>query len=420
MSIAHLSRLLLHLSALIALQAVLAACVQTPPNLAAPALLESDSMSSPQLTAKLLPSGNRVLLIIGQDMTSVSAYVKSGTFPPPGGVTTYLAFYHLTSAQHPAYGALGEDPTGTPIGYDVDWGAGRLNANSAALGFRDSSLVIGLNIAEGNAQNVWMPGGIAAIGRGDHDDKIKRLAKFCRDIDKPVYLRIGYEFDGAWNRGYGNHAQYIAAWRRIVEVMRAQGAGKVAFVWQASASPIDDVIDAGHEQIEDWYPGDAYVDWMGLSWFLPAHEKPGQLVSQQQLADEVIAFARSRHKPVMIAESAPQGYDLAQSTRSNTSPLRDGVAGESTQSRSTNAIWQEWFAPLFDYIDNNRDVIRALAYINADWNSQSMWMAPYANGYWGDSRLQENPHISERWRQQLADDSIWLHGSDDFASQLQP
>ena len=122
----------------------------------------------------------------------------------------------------------------------------------------------------------------------------------------------------------------------------------------------------------------------------------------------------------MIAESAPQGYDLTQSTRSNTGPLRDGTAGESTQSRSAAQIWQEWFAPLFDYIADNREVIRALAYINADWDSQSMWMAPYASGYWGDSRLQINPQISERWRQQIEDNSIWLHGSDNIASQLQP
>jgi hypothetical protein len=366
----------------------------------------------------LLPTQDRQLLIIGQDMSSVTAYVKSGQFPPPGGVTTYLAFYQLLSSNHPAHGALGENRHGEPTGFNVDWGAGRLNANSAALGFRQSSLVIGLSIAEGNAGSIWAKGGLGAIGRGEHDDKIQRLAKFCKDIDKPVYLRIGYEFDGAWNRGYENTSAYIAAFRRIVDGLRRAGANKVAFVWQASASPIDDVIDAGQERIEDWYPGDDYVDWMGLSWFLRADESPQQAITQRQLADEVLGFARARGKPVMIAESAPQGYDLEQLTRANSGPLRDGAAGQSLQQKTADEIWQEWFAPFFDYIDVNRDVIRAVAYINADWDSQSMWGAPYNQGYWGDSRIQANPTISERWRQQIEDETTWLHGGPELDSQL--
>ena len=397
---------------------IMGACAQVPAG-STPALSSTlVPVTAATQTAKLLPDQDRQLLIIGQDMSSVTAYVKSGKFPPPGGVTTYLAFYQLLSSNHPAYGALGEDRHGEPSGFDVDWGAGRLNANSAALGFRQSSLVIGLSIAEGNAGSIWAKGGLAAIGRGEHDDKIRRLAKFCQDIDKPVYLRIGYEFDGAWNRGYEDTVAYIAAFRRIVNGLRRAGADKVAFVWQASASPIDDIIDARHEQIEDWYPGDSYVDWMGLSWFLRADESPHQALTQRQLADEVLAFARARDKPMMIAESTPQGYDLEQLTRANSSPLRDGAAGESRQAKSADEIWQEWFEPFFDYIEVNRDVISAVAYINADWDSQSMWRSPYNQGYWGDSRIQANPSISARWRQQIMDESIWLHGGPQLESQL--
>jgi hypothetical protein len=406
------------LAVLIVLVVGAGACAPVPaPGNPSPSPAQPSASASTQ-TAKLLPSRDRQLLIIGQDMGSVSAYVNSGKFPPPGGVTTYLAFYQLLNSNYPAWGALGEDRHGEPTGIDVDWGAGRLNANSAALGFRQSSLVIGLSIAEGNAGSLWAKGGLAAIGRGEHDDKIQRLAGFCKDIDKPVYLRIGYEFDGAWNRGYENSGAYIAAFRRIVEGMRRAGASKVAFVWQASASPLDDVIDAGHERIEDWYPGDDYVDWMGLSWFLRADEGPQQAVTQRQLADEIVGYARARNKPVMIAESAPQGYDLEQLTRANSGPLRDGPAGQSRQQQTADQIWEEWFAPFFDYIDVNRDVIRAVAYINADWDSQSMWRAPYRQGYWGDSRVESNPSLSVRWLRQIEDESRWLHGGPNLEAQL--
>ena len=379
---------------------------------------ETRIVSESTLSARLLPVDDQRLLIIGQDLSSIADYVDSGYFETPGGVTTYLAFYNLLSSRHPVYGALGEQADGTPIGYDVDWGAGRLNANSAALAYPQSSLVIGLSLAEGSGDTIWADGALQAIGRGEHDDKIARLAEFLNAIDKPVYLRVGYEFDGAWNRGYDDTAAYIAAFRRIVDGLRSAGVRQVAYVWQASASPVDDVIDGRQESIEDWYPGDEYVDWLGLSWFLHADESAGSGRSQRQLADEVLALARSRNKPVMIAEAAPQGYDLTRLRRAHSSPLRDGAPGTASTPIDADAIWQAWYEPLFDYLDDNRDVLRALAYINANWDAQSMWSAPYDSGYWGDSRLQANDLIAERWRQRVGANSGWLHGSEALPSQL--
>ncbi len=370
--------------------------------------------------APWLPKDGRVLLILGQDLDSVAAYRDSGSFPQPGGVTTYLAFYNLLRDTHPVYGGLGEDPAGKPLAFDVDWGAGRVNAHSSAYAYPGSALVLGLNIAEGSGDAVWTPGGLARIGRGDYDDEIRRLAKFCRDVAKPVYLRIGYEFDGAWNRGYENRADYITAWRRIVDGLRAAGAINVASVWQASAAPVDDLIDGRREDIREWYPGDDYVDWMGLSWFLPAARQIGAAPTQQELAREVVEFARARGKPVMITEAAPQGYDLEKSTRSAISPLLDGPAGELLAAATPRQIWQQWFTPFFDFVRDNADAVRAVAYINADWDAQPMWAPPYAQGYWGDTRVQSNPAISEYWLREISDETFWLHGGPGIAAQLSP
>jgi hypothetical protein len=52
-------------------------------------------------------------------------------------------------------------------------------------------------------------------------------------------------------------------------------------------------------------------------------------------------------------------------------------------------------------MEENRDVINALAYINVHWDSQDMWDAPYESGYWGDSRLQVNPFLAERFNQAI-------------------
>ena len=99
--------------------------------------------------------------------------------------------------------------------------------------------------------------------------------------------------------------------------VRDNGVSNFASVWQSCASPIDDILEGNtHENIGDWYPGDSYVDWVGLSWFLLPDESRNGSPTQRQLADEVVSFARNHNKPVMICESTPQGYDIGNLTKS--------------------------------------------------------------------------------------------------------
>jgi len=86
------------------------------------------------LLAKYLPDNNRVLLILGQDLDSVAAYQQSELFPAPGGITTYLAFYHLNKPSYPAYGALGIDVDGNPVDDLVDWGGRAVKCISSRSG----------------------------------------------------------------------------------------------------------------------------------------------------------------------------------------------------------------------------------------------------------------------------------------------
>ncbi|HMN47224.1 MAG TPA: glycosyl hydrolase [Povalibacter sp.] len=362
--------------------------------------------SEPQ--TRFAPPADRTLLIVGQELGSVADYVQHCTqCPAPAGVTTYLGFYDLLSAAD-GFGGLGEDAAGHSAP-DADWGAGATSAARMLAQFPDAALVLGLDISNGRRKD-----GLAQIGHGLHDDKIERLATFLRAAQRPVFLRIGYEFDGMWNQGYEVRATYIAAYRRIVDGLRARQANNVAFVWQASASPIDDVLEHGkREKLRDWYPGAAYVDWVGLSWFLRPKAQPGatrtRVPDQLELAQEVLEFARAAGKRVMIAESTPQGYDLSTLTRSNISPIWDGAPHADTVKRSADEIWAEWYEPLLSFIDANRALIGAFAYINARWDDQPMWAAPYASGYWGDSRIQANPRIQELWLTEVRR-APWLHG----------
>jgi hypothetical protein len=78
----------------------------------------------------------------------------------------------------------------------------------------------------------------------------------------------------------------------------------------------------------------------------------------------------------MIAEATPQRY--------KTGELNFSHDGSNPKPKTADEIWSEWYAPFFQYIYDNSDVIRAVAYINANWDRQPMWAKPYRNGYWGD------------------------------------
>ena len=343
------------------------------------------------------------LFIIGQDLGSVRDYVASGCCPRADGNTLYLNFYALTSEEG-GFGGLGIDRDGNPIDQEMDWGGGPANAWKSATEF-EGGVAIGLSITENDN-----PDGLARIIAGEFDRNILQLARFFTMIEGPVYLRIGYEFDGGWNQGYEDSGKYVAAWRRIVDGLRAEKADNVEFVWQSAAFPLDILNDGGYTDIRQWYPGDEYVDWMGVSLFLLLDEGPGietdfQPPTARQLIGKVLDLARERGKPVFIGEASPQGYDLARGTNANIGYQWDGPQGEDRRTVSPEEIWDEWFGPLFDLLEENRDVIYALAYINCNWDVQEMWGPPYAGGYWGDTRLQASPLLArrfseaiERWR----------------------
>ncbi|MEO0998002.1 MAG: glycosyl hydrolase, partial [Pseudomonadota bacterium] len=228
------------------------------------------------------------LFIVGQDLGAIRGYVTSGCCVAADGTTAYVDFYDIRSADG-GYGGLGIDLAGEPVAFEADWGSGPVNAYKAATEFAAGYLAIGLSITENEH-----PGGLDQLVAGERDAEIRQLAVFAHRVDATILLRIGYEFDGAWNRGYQDAPRFVAAYRRIVDGLRAAGVTNVRYVWQGAASTTDVVLDGGrHDDIADWYPGDRYVDWLGLSWFMHPEAQPEielafDVPTPRELADEVL------------------------------------------------------------------------------------------------------------------------------------
>jgi hypothetical protein len=322
------------------------------------------------ISGKFSPPAGQVLLIIGQDTDSIDDYVAS-TSIVPGGVTGYTSLNRLEGIYNTA-----------------DYGSGPHNLSYLAETYPSSAIAVGLHMVD------FLP--LAASGRAD--SKIDALLEALASFERPVFLRFGYEFDGEWN--HYDPEEFVAAWRHFHERMRVKEIKNIALVWQ-SATWCGGRY-SGHP-LEAWYPGDEYVEWMGISYFIQAADCAGRPF------DELLTFARERGKPVMVAEATPQRYQTGDLTFSDD--------GANFTAKTAGAIWDEWYWPLFNTIHNNGDVIRVLAYINADWDSQPMWSAPYRSGYWGDSRIQADEEIKKRWLAEVEGD-FWLHASPDLFTAL--
>ena len=146
------------------------------------------------------------------------------------------------------------------------------------------------------------------------------------------------------------------------------------------------------------------MDWLAFSIF--AHPDGPSLVAMDYepapptvLIDEVLTLAREKDKPVMIAEASPRTFNIEELHKSHHIGIYDGPAGEGRHPVSVDDIWSACYGPMFELMNENSDVIHALAYINVDWDAQSMWGEPYESGYWGDSRVETNQELSKRFSQ---------------------
>ncbi|MCY1143750.1 DUF5010 C-terminal domain-containing protein [Actinoplanes sp. Pm04-4] len=372
----------------------------------------SPAEASRPLTARNLPAGGRVLFYLGQDSTTL-ADLKTDVldtdrrFPRPAGVTLYT---NLVGS--PMSGMF--QPT--------DYGAGE-NDFPATINEFGGGLAVGLYLSDPAQTPLKAYAGSAdattvARYRKWLDEFLTYLDRTGRD----VFLRIGYEFDGAWN-AYDPEL-YKQAYRYIAQRIDQLGARRIATVWQSATWPRAEqepyaATAAGHW--DRWYPGDEYVDWTGLSHFYGEQygryqwscETPENIAAMPlQVQQSLLDFARKHRKPVFISESAPQGFDIGDKTAGCI--FADPTTGGPRPAVKVTAqqIWDIWYAPYFRFIERNRDIVRGFAYINTNWKSQSMWHCrpgACANGYWGDSRIQADPLIAARFRAEVGK-PMYEHG----------
>ncbi len=152
----------------------------------------------------------------------------------------------------------------------------------------------------------------ASILSGRYDAYIFQWAQSAAAWGKVFYLRLFHEMNGGWYPWgiwvNGNTpALAIQAWQHIYNIFQSAGATNVKFMWCPNIHTWDYLTDP----LASFYPGDAYVSWLGLDgynyglygeqmWYAPW----ATFTQLFQYTYNEMQSTVSSDKPVMVVETA--------------------------------------------------------------------------------------------------------------------
>jgi len=139
---------------------------------------------------------------------------------------------------------------------------------------------------------------LAKIAAGQYDAYLRSYAAAIKDFGGHVILSFGHEMNGYWY-SWGNlstqPAVFVAAWRHVVTLFRAAGAGNVTWLWAVNVT--DQTTEIPNPA--PWWPGGSYVNWVGVDGY---YDSP--LASFAQVFGPTIVDVRSLTKdPIFISET---------------------------------------------------------------------------------------------------------------------
>jgi hypothetical protein len=156
--------------------------------------------------------------------------------------------------------------------------------------------------------------GFNDVLNGKYDDYIDRFAKDARDFNEEILIRFLHEFNGNWyvwsgnknGQSNGGPEKVVAVWKYVVDRFKAQGADNVKWLW-VPHGPSTDLKTEAWNQVANYWPGDDYVDWIGLDGYNFYPQDPWG--GKRPLRDFDNCFrdlyddcAKLGNQPMMIAE----------------------------------------------------------------------------------------------------------------------
>ncbi len=129
------------------------------------------------------------------------------------------------------------------------------------------------------------------------DATLRRYAEIMAEYRRPVFLRFASEMNGNWTPYHKDPALYRQKFRLVHDVM-ARYAPNVVMIWCVGSEP--------HNNWDSYYPGDAYVDWVGVNFYSVRHHNhdPKQPADKETIASMLDGIYRkyAARKPIAICE----------------------------------------------------------------------------------------------------------------------
>ncbi len=189
---------------------------------------------------------------------------------------------------------------------------------------------------------------------GEYDEFLKDYAEKISDFDHPVLFRLGNEMNGDWcpYSSYNTSKDtmiFKEFYRYVHKIFDDAGADNVIWVWNPNGKSFPDFK---WNDAMMYYPGDEYVDIVGLTAYNTGTYYSDENWSEfDTLYDPLYAeYARLFKQPMMITEFASSS-----------------VGGDKNQ----------WVKNMFEHIGKYKNIKVAVWWDGCDWDAQGNIARPY-------------------------------------------
>lgn len=196
------------------------------------------------------------------------------------------------------------------------------------------------------------------INNGSQDAYIRSWAQGYAELGGEVYIRLFPEMNGDWTPWHGDSGKLKQAWIRIVTLFREEGATNAKWVWSPN---VTDEPRTRANQMENYYPGDAYVDLMGIDGYNWGSTRNWSTWTpfEQLFVQAYNRLSTLANKPIWIVETASTEHGgnkamwIDEMLSSNAFPRVEAVIWFNEEketdwrlesSQSSAAAFKNWFA----------------------------------------------------------------------------
>jgi hypothetical protein len=225
--------------------------------------------------------------------------------PPPGSIYLGAFVNPLHTRQTAPQTTAFEQSIGRPLAFDLHFYGWK---QSFPTGLEQEDVKHGrLPVIAWNCSEL----GDERVAHGDDDALIGSRAEQVKHFGAPVMIRWFWEMNlndlndpprtQCWDPksdlpgGYFAPMHYIAAWQHIRAVFAAHGVTNAIWLWSVANA---------HGGPAQYYPGDAYVDWIGMDDY---DTNDVSLASMLYIPSN--AMSQFQNKPVMLVETGAHAND---------------------------------------------------------------------------------------------------------------